>query len=224
MAAPLLAGIAGRVLGSLGLRAGAGAAAGGAARGSLARDIALSGRRGQNIGEILRMRGAEEETAGDAVRKFGVTVAKGGLALTVLTLASGKLSTALLLSRQKFAQFDSRIAAVFARFELAEIRRTFATAQATSGSTEILGDAVNDLKDEFQPIRELGTNIANLGGTALAKLGQGITFIANKALFLEEINDGLKGLLNQGEERLRPDVAAFRIFAGRPIDKERFKK
>ena len=226
MPIPVIAQLAGKILGSVGATAGAGAAAGQAGRGAIAEG--LSARLQNMLGQSARQgdkQNKEIEQNTDIMNRFGGGVLKAGFAMLGTTIAADKISTALFKSRQGLAQFDAGIAAAFAKFEIRELQREIAQAQATSGSTEVLGEAVSDLKDEFQPVRELSTNIANLGGAALARLGQGLTFLMKKVFFLEEINEGIKDLVGQGDPTERPDIAAFNIWADRvndPIDGRRF--
>lgn len=226
MALPAIAALAGRILAARGVQAGGGAAAGQAGRGTFAQGLSSKVTslfsQSEQKGDMLNK---QTEGLGERFKKLGGGIFKTGFAMLSATIAADKISTALFKSRQGLAQFDAGIAGAFAKFELRELQREVAQAQATSGSTEVLGEAVSDLKDEFQPIRELGTNIANLGGAAIARLGQGLAFILKKIFFLEEINEGIKELVGQGDPSERPDIAAFNIFADRinqPIDPKRF--
>lgn len=70
-------------------------------------------------------------------------------------------------SRRHLTQFNANIASTFLRSERAEIVRNIGSGARTSGSTEYMVSALDELKDTIQPIRDLISNALML---VLAKI------------------------------------------------------
>lgn len=98
--------------------------------------------------------------------------------LTQLTELPFKLEawgSALLDSQRELGQFNAAIAGAFAELEVRGIQRQIASGQRTADSTVDLADAVGDLSDGLQPVKDLVTNATNRVATFAIRLVEPIT-------------------------------------------------
>lgn len=82
-------------------------------------------------------------------------------------------------SSRGLRRFDASINTTFAKLERQNIRLGAQQAQATSGSTTMLGNQWRKLKDEVQPIREMMGTLLNIIGTGAVEALRGMVVIVN---------------------------------------------
>jgi hypothetical protein len=119
----------------------------------------------------------------------------GGLAavFAALVITGKKLAEAQVEGLRHLQGFNGQIAAAYGRLAIGELTRTRQKAAATGGSTSAVVDAVNEMKDAWQPIdnkltmlwNKLATVGARVFTLALKGLGY-LAFLADKVGFLAE--------------------------------------
>lgn len=116
--------------------------------------------------------------AGSVIRgAAGFAASNPAIAATALVgvfgalLASGKrLAEGQLESLRYLTRFNGAIAVAYARLGRGDILRSRASGLATQGTTGALVSAMNEMRDTWRPIKDLGTNILNVVGTFAVKI------------------------------------------------------
>lgn len=83
----------------------------------------------------------------------------------------------MLQGQEELRKFNGQINNAFARLEREDLLRQRELANATSGSTELLADALNDLSSDTQELVQASVTIINLLGTIAARGGQVLTWL-----------------------------------------------
>lgn len=121
------------------------------------------------------------EQGGGLAKAFKL-VSVGGFALVFgfkkLLDAVDGLASGILERQRVLAPLSGQIANAFAKLELRTRIIQVDRAGAVGGSTALLADAIGDLREEIEPIRQDFTTLMNLLGVALAKSAQGLAFLA----------------------------------------------
>lgn len=130
------------------------------------------------------MTGAQKQFAGGVASsgaQIGMSAMLGTAGIPGLVAAVAALppklaewGDALVQSQGHLAQFNGTMANIFAERRVREIRRNIESGESRAGSTSVLSDAVDDLKDDLRPISDLLANMMNFGGAGLVRVGQGI--------------------------------------------------
>ncbi len=130
---------------------------------------------------------AEDEKAATKVDKF--VSALGTLSPIVVSLAGAALGiaklgdavdgiTTLILERQReLAPLSGQIATAFAKLELRTRVIQVERAGAVGGSTAVLADAIGDLRETLEPLRQTFTTGVNVMVTVLAKVAEGVAIL-----------------------------------------------
>ncbi|HEV3342610.1 MAG TPA: hypothetical protein VG125_19715 [Pirellulales bacterium] len=72
-------------------------------------------------------------------------------------------------STRDLRRFNGTIANVFAQLDRQQIMLGVRTARETGGTTAGLGEALMDLREEMQPLKEIAINVRNLGATGAVR-------------------------------------------------------
>lgn len=74
-----------------------------------------------------------------------------------------------LQGQEHLRRYNAVIASTFLKLEYQERVRSIQSGQATAGTTRMLGDALNRMRNEIRPIKDLARNAVNLLGVIAAK-------------------------------------------------------
>jgi hypothetical protein len=121
----------------------------------------------------------------------GASLAGGLLAGTFVSLVgiSKKLADSQVEQLRHLKAFNGAIASSYGRLTRGELLRTRQQAAATSGSTTALVDAVNEMRDAWQPVQNIATNLMNTVGLGAVKL---FTLLGKGLAVIEAIGRRLK--------------------------------
>jgi hypothetical protein len=186
--------------------AGAGAQAGAAegavtiAFGTVGRAaLALASPVGAAVGAVIALTAAVV-AAVTALRKFTVSVYES--------------SKAILTNRfERFAQFNPAIGAAQARVEASEIRSRINTAQATSGTTVLLTEALLQLGKEMGPINRALINVQNLAAILLIQVARGVNALVKLTVIVPLI-DWISRKLGKNDQKDMPVEEFLRALEG----------
>lgn len=162
--------------------------------------------------QVVQQNQAQNPTVAGAASSLGSGAAKGaataGLlgAFVGITLAGKKLAEMLVEGQRSLVRFNGQIAVAYAQLERGDLLRQQASGGRTAGTTETLVGAVNDMKNELQPLKDLGTNILNVIGTGFAKLVAGIVAAAK---WLPGIAGVLKAMDDEAKRNRKNAVAPW---------------
>lgn len=124
---------------------------------------------------------------------------------------------AVVLERRRgFAMFNSGIAQSFARMERQNLLLGVRTGAGISPSTQGLAKAFMSLREDIQPLTEIGLRMMNVVGTTLiqfARLGvflmRPLTWLVDKALDLVDRIPGVSVPTNTSQAALQGDLRKF---------------
>lgn len=141
----------------------------------------------------------EEEQAAKSLEDFSDTIKKTGKALALwpalgllIPKAFRRLSEHILGAAEDFKHLDANLAGAFARLEIQKLKLDMRTANAISGSTMALASAVEDMNEQFQPLREVSHNLKNLLGTGLAVAASAAFRLSGWELAIKGLRDALE--------------------------------
>lgn len=92
----------------------------------------------------------------------------------------------LMASRQHLVQFSGAIAQAFGESQMRDMKRSINSGAATGGSTARLAKALDDFKDNVQPLKDGVANIANFVATGLLQMANGFAEILEKWKIIED--------------------------------------
>jgi hypothetical protein len=123
--------------------------------------------------EQRRQREAEsfDQAEGDLrkILKFTVPITALSVALVKLPGLLGKWGESILESQRPLEAFNVAIASSFAQLKHQQFRQAFATGAATSGTTGMLADSIEDFKEEFLPVKVASIRLMNVLGTGIVQ-------------------------------------------------------
>lgn len=100
--------------------------------------------------------------------------------MLTLPMRMERWSETLLQSQQHLMKYNATIASTFIERERRGIVRDIQSAGTTAGTTQRLGESLDDLKDELQPWRDSFTNVGQLVVTELVKISTGLVRVGPK--------------------------------------------
>ncbi len=115
---------------------------------------------------------------GEAMKVMLVGLIALPIAFKKLLDAVDGITSSILERQRELAPLSGRIATAFAQLELRTRRLQVARAGAVGGSTAMLADAIGDLRESLEPLRETFITGVNVLGTIAAKMAQGLAILA----------------------------------------------
>ena len=146
-------------------------------------------------------------------------VALLGTAALAATKKIKDFADATLESQRELARFEGKIASVFARLDRQEAILAARTAAGTSGSTQLLGEQMMALRDEWQPMREDLATLKNLMGAVATAGLRATNFIIQwhpVVIGLRKVIEAAERWLGGGAPEAAPWMQAF--FNPKPED------
>jgi hypothetical protein len=147
-----------------------------------------------------------------------VTQSLGGMIKAVDEVPSAIMhwGESLTESQRHLQQWSGALANAFQESQVRQIMREFESAGRTSGSTVDLRHALDDLKDELQPMKDLVTNATNRLVTAMVTMADGLIYIGMNLHVIGPLNNSLQQLVDFANRLLggKPDpsqTAAFEL-------------
>ena len=116
-----------------------------------------------------------------------------------ITAAGKNLAEGQVEAQRVLTRFNGSIASAYALLDRGEILRQRASGGRTADSTKSVVDAVNDMRDQLQPLKDVATNIFNTLGK------WGATVVAKLAQVLDKIGQGL-GILDAIDDKKRKEL------------------
>ena len=166
---------------------------------------------GENEEKLAAQKEEREQASAEATEKMiRMTGAVGALAgaqatLTVAVLkapgAIEKFTRRLLKGQEDLRRFNGEINQAFAQLERNDMLRKREKAHATSGSTEMLADALDSLANDSKELVHAGATAINLLGVIAAQAGRGIAWMIK----LSPTMQAIATVLNVIEENTRDD-------------------
>jgi hypothetical protein len=121
---------------------------------------------GATIGGLV---GPEGAMIGYVVGKVTEDVGRLGAAIATMPIKIERWADSLMESTRDLRRFNGTIANVFAQLDRQQIMLGVRTARETGGTTAGLGEALMDLREEMQPLKEIAINVRNLGATGAVR-------------------------------------------------------
>jgi hypothetical protein len=153
--------------------AGAGLAEAGAAAGGTAAAAGLA-EAGAGVTAALTGAAAAAGTLAASVAAPVVAIAAIGLAAVGAAAAIKGLAESTIESYRGLQKYSASINNLMVALDLQQRHLDIQFAQKTSGSAEVLGQELAKLREEWEPIREVGQTVVNLLETGLIELARGI--------------------------------------------------
>lgn len=149
---------------------------------------------------------------------LGITTAFG-MKLNDLAKRFEALGAATLESVRHLQRFSPSLARLFAQMEVQERRLGMQFVRGTAGSRGLLGGQLMNLRQEFQPIRELGGTLKNLSSAGLVAIGRILVYALNGMIMpIDKVAKALESLLGK-EEKEAPIANLFNALAFGQVDR-----
>ena len=98
----------------------------------------------------------------------------------------------LMASRAHLAQFNGAIASAVGHSQLRDMQRNIKAGAATGGTTKSLAEALDKFKDNMQPIKNAGANIANTIATGVLQIANGMVAALETIPLMKDAAEALK--------------------------------
>ncbi len=143
-----------------------------------------------------------ETFSGGLKRSFPVFALLGKLVKPITTLPKQieDWGNSLLESRRNLMAFNGAIAGVLLEAERRDILRKTEEGQRLSGSTKFLSEGLSDLKDEFQPLKDVIVNGFNLVAGTVTRVAAWAAWIAKIHPLVHDILEIQKALTKDAGE------------------------
>jgi len=127
----------------------------------------------------------EKEKATENTSQFGQAMKIATIGLIAFPIAFKKLldavdgiTTGILEKQRELAPLSGQIASAFAKLELRTRTIQVERAGAVGGSTAMLADAIGDLRETIEPMRQTFVTLVNILATGTAKFAQLLVILA----------------------------------------------